>query len=203
MSSAQQKELFRLSETVSKKGISEEKGTGMGLNVSRELIERSGEKIWVESEPGEGASFYFTLPFQIPSGKREGPEETLRDENPNWNAKTFLLVEDDPVSIEYLKEALYPTNVNILVAETGHQAMEQFNKHVSIDLILMDLKLPDISGLEIIREIRKTNRDVPILAQTAHAMSEDRNKCIQAGADEYISKPIAMDELLAKISRLI
>jgi PAS domain S-box-containing protein len=178
-------------------------GTGLGLTISKHLVEIMGGSMRLESEEGKGSCFYFTLPYQATSYEKENPKETSRNEKPNWNAKTFLLVEDDPVSMEYLKEALYPTDVNILVAETGHQAMEQFNQHDSLDLILMDIKLPDFSGLEVIKEIRKIDHEIPILAQTAHAMSEDRDKCIQAGADEYISKPISMDGLLSTISKLI
>jgi PAS domain S-box-containing protein len=178
-------------------------GTGLGLTISKHLVEIMGGRMRLKSEKHKGSCFYFTLPYQAPPYEKESQEETTLNKKPNWKTKTFLLVEDDPVSMEYLKEALYPTDVNILVAETGHQAMEQFNQHASIDLILMDIKLPDFSGLEVIKEIRKIDHEVLILAQTAHAMSEDRNKCIQAGADEYISKPIIMEELLSTISKLI
>ncbi|MFP4621668.1 MAG: response regulator [Bacteroidales bacterium] len=134
---------------------------------------------------------------------KRAEQENQEDQSCNWNGKNILLVEDDPVSMEYFKEVLAPTRVGILVAENGEQALKQFGGDVSPDLVLMDIQLPDISGLEVTREMKRVKPQIPIIAQTAHAMTEDREKCIRAGADEYISKPIAIDDLLVIINRFI
>ncbi len=120
---------------------------------------------------------------------------------PNWEDKTILIVEDDEISLEFLSELLLPSKVSVLTAQDGRQAVSVFQSNAAIDLILMDVRLPILNGRDAMLEIKKIRNNVPIIAQTAFAMSGDREKYLEAGFDEYISKPIIMEEILSMISR--
>jgi len=120
---------------------------------------------------------------------------------PVWIDKKILIVEDDEISLEYLAELLAPTNVQIIVAKDGREAIEKCTSANGIDLILMDVRLPNLSGREAMLEIKKHKPEVPVIAQTAFAMSGDKEKYINLGFDDYISKPIIMEEMMDVISR--
>jgi PAS domain S-box-containing protein len=177
-------------------------GTGLGLTISKNLVELMEGNIWVNSTEDNGSCFYFTLPLQPRQHNRDTSGESF-EEQYHWEGKHILLVEDDPASQEYLREGLAPTRAGITISESGQNALEQMNKTENFDLILMDIRLPDINGLEVTRKIRQSDKYIPIIAQTAHAMGEDRLKCIRAGADDYIAKPIDIHELLSIINKYI
>lgn len=121
---------------------------------------------------------------------------------PNWKDKTILIVEDDDISMEFLIELLSPSNVKILSAKDGLQAVEYCHENPTIEIVLMDVRLPKMNGKEAMIEIKKYNPKLPIIAQTAFAMSGDREKYIESGFDDYISKPILMEDLIKKMSYL-
>ena len=180
-------------------------GTGLGLSISKALIELMGGQIWVDSEMDKGSVFYFTLPLQLQNyPAREKAKATSQKQN-TWEGRSILLVEDDLSSRDLMKEFLNSTGVNLLVCETGEEAIDLYLKNPDIDLILMDIKLPDINGWELTRKIRsyENNKKVPIIAQTAYAMSEDAQKSMDAGCDDYISKPIDSLVLLQKIGKFM
>jgi len=178
-------------------------GTGLGLAITKSLVELLGGEIRVDSKPGEGAVFYFTIPYQDAPGEENIDETKIAEGNYNWKGKTILLVEDDPASYEYMKEVIEPAGARLIIKETGKEGLKALADIKTPDLILMDIRLPDISGLEIIRQIRKTNKEIPIIAQTAHAMGEDRQTCLKAGASDYLSKPVALKDLMAIIDRYL
>jgi PAS domain S-box-containing protein len=180
-------------------------GTGLGLSISKALTELMGGQIWLDSETNKGSVFYFTLPLQLQHYPvREKTTATFKEQH-SWESKAILLVEDDLSSRDLIKEFLNSTGVNLFICETGKEALNVFMKNPDIDLILMDIKLPDINGWELTRKIRlyENNKRVPIIAQTAYAMSEDAQKCMDAGCDDYISKPIDSLGLLQKIGKFI
>lgn len=119
---------------------------------------------------------------------------------PNWKDKTILIVEDDEISMEFLSELLLPTEIKMLKAINGEQALEVFKSSPDINLVLMDVRLPKINGQQAMLEIKKQNPNLVIIAQTAFAMSGDREKYLELGFDNYLSKPIIMEELFEIIA---
>lgn len=176
-------------------------GTGLGLTITRSLVEMMGGKIWVESQFEYGTSFYFTLPVEPGRENVNGAGEERIQSEPDWSDKTLLVVEDDRVNHIFLQELLRPTGATVLMCQRGGEVMNRLNNNPQVELILLDLKLPDIDGLEIVREIRKKDIRLPIIAQTAYAMQEDRQKCLHSGCNGYIDKPINPKELIETINQ--
>jgi CheY-like chemotaxis protein len=121
----------------------------------------------------------------------------------SWANKTILIVEDDEVSNEFFEEVLKPTKVKLLFAKEGKAAIQICKDNPDIDIILMDIQLPVMNGQEAADEIRKINRDIIMIAQTAYALSDDREKYLSSGFDDYISKPITPSTLLELIDKYI
>lgn len=121
----------------------------------------------------------------------------------NWKDKSILIVEDDHLSLRFLSTVLRDTQANLLYAKNGTEAVEMVRETDRLDLILMDIQLPGMSGNEAVTQIRQFNENIPIIAQTAHAMSEDRSKSIDAGCNDYITKPINIALLMDKINQHI
>lgn len=179
-------------------------GTGLGLSISKAFVELMGGKIWLESEKGKGSEFYFTLPYkQAPKGNIS-TQLTKKDQKNAMKRAKVLIVEDELLNLEYLKGLLEEIGIyHIIHAENGELALELYNDHKNVDLILMDLKLPDISGFEVAKEIRKLNKNVPIIAQSVLTTLEDKVKASKSGCNDFISKPIDDKKLISIIKSYI
>ncbi|MFA5011340.1 MAG: PAS domain S-box protein [Ignavibacteria bacterium] len=177
-------------------------GAGLGLSISKAYLKMLGGKIWVESEEGKGSTFYFTLPYDI-NKKQEYVEQVPADYENKKNIRNLniLLVEDDEVSEILLNKSIKSISKEVFKANTGAEAVDIVRANQYIDLILMDIRLPEMGGYEAVRQIRQFNKNVVIIAQTAFGLSGDKEKAIEAGCNDYISKPIDKVELLNLIHK--
>jgi CheY-like chemotaxis protein len=120
-----------------------------------------------------------------------------------WEQKKILIAEDEETNYLFIEAILEDTRAKLIWARNGAEAVEFFNKYNDIDLILMDIKMPEMDGLTATKKIRQICSTVPIIAQTAYAMSEDKNKCLNAGCDDYLTKPINHKLLLSTIDKFL
>jgi len=173
-------------------------GAGLGLSICKGLVELLGGKIWFDSEINKGSTFYFVLPYKAivePSLTVEKYSEIPGKRS----QRTILIAEDDWISFQYLRTILEKSDITVLHAENGEQAVEFVKNTSEIDLILMDIKMPVMDGIEATKIIKRIRPDLPIIAQTAYTYSEEKNKISAIGCDEYLTKPleyVKLNELL-------
>jgi CheY-like chemotaxis protein len=179
-------------------------GSGLGLSISKALVEKLGGAIWVTSELGKGSTFTFSLPYlnnntEVASSLNKGTTNQVV----NWNEKTILIVEDEIYNHLYLEEMLLGTKAKILHASDGQESVDNVINHADISLVLMDIKMPVMDGYEAMRVIKKIRPHLPIIAQTAFALSQDEEVAMDAGFDNYLSKPIDKNHFIEVLSNYL
>ena len=179
-----------------------QQGAGLGLSITKAYVEMLGGKIRVASQVGVGSTFYFTLPYNAVPINEPVVQQIVPSENNDLIRKLKILIaEDDKVSEMLIDKTLKTFGKEIIKARTGVEAIEACKKNPDIDLVMMDIRMPDMGGYDATRQIRKFNKEVVIIAQTAHGLYGDREKAIEAGCNDYIAKPINKAELLLLIQK--
>ena len=178
-------------------------GVGLGLSISKAYVELLDGTIWVESEPGKGSIFYFTIPYNVKKHSdtiidKELPLSLEKNQAKNLN---MLIAEDDEISAMLITKKVEKFVKKELKAKTGSEAVEVCRNNPDIDFVLMDIKMPEMDGYEATRLIRQFNKDVIIIATTAFALKGDKERTIAAGCNDYISKPIDSKLLIELIQK--
>ncbi len=177
-------------------------GAGLGLSITKAYVEMLGGSIRLVSEPGRGSTFYFTIPYRFDESSNPATENVSPGIPENLPARQLkiLVAEDDIISYLLITRLLKSVGKEFIHVKTGAETVEACRNHPDIDLVLMDVKMPVMDGYEATRQIRKFNPEVIIFAQTAYSLSDDRDKALKAGCNDYISKPLRKEVLLSMIS---
>ncbi len=176
-------------------------GTGLGLSICEGLVKLLGGTIWLKSEHQKGSVFYFSLPLKLADEQLKKPDTTIYKDKYDWTGHTILVVEDDYINQDFLSTVLMPSNPTILTASTGEEAVAISFLNAEIGIVLMDIRLSKMSGYEAFEKIHKMRPELPVIAQTAFALTEDASHCMELGFSDFISKPINRKSLLSMINK--
>jgi len=174
-------------------------GTGLGLPISRNLVKLMGGEMWVESTVGKGTKVFFTLPL-VKEEISEDTEVIISNKTYNWSGKKILVAEDEELNWMFIREMLRKTGAEIIRAKDGIEAVE-ITRKVNPDAILMDIKMPELNGIEATKQIRTFSKSVPVIAQTAYVMAEEQAESLRAGCNHFVTKPLDRTVVMEFIDR--
>jgi len=216
MSKQEQDKLFNIFQQAQMDTARKYGGSGLGLAISKRILELMDGEIWIESEPGKGSCFFFTASLGIPEHIEStadmeqiaGYESEEENFDGDFSGKVILLVDDIDINLEIVAAVLEPTNITIDTATSGKEAVDAFTGNPQrYDLILMDMQMPEIDGLQATRMIRALDMPeaavIPIIAMTANVFKEDIEKCIDAGMNDHLGKPIDMSDIMKMLSHYL
>jgi len=178
-------------------------GTGLGLTISKNFAELLGGRLWVDSEPGKGTTFFVALPAKSVDTMDEHEEKEFIDDPKEFNGEGLhiLIVEDEPSSAMFLQAIVEKLGAQVILAENGEQAIEICTAEPKIDLVFMDLRMPVMDGFEATRIIKSKFPEMPVIAQTAFAMPEEIERSLKIGCNDHITKPLRPSEVLSAIKK--
>lgn len=175
-------------------------GTGLGLPIVKGLIEIMGGSIWLKSELNKGTTFFFIVSYKKETANIKGALKNKKVPEANFSDKSILIVEDDYFNRLYLNDVLQPTGIKLFFAENGREAIKNVQLN-DFDIVLMDIRLPDISGNELTVKLISIKPDLKIIAQTAYAMKNESMISIDAGCIDFLSKPLKKDLLIYTLNK--
>lgn len=165
-----------------------------------------GGKIYVQSEKGIGSEFSFSIPYRPAGTTKSKFKLPIKDQSTgpiNWSSKKCLIVDDNKDVLIYLNRILLDTGVTVITARSGVEAIELIKNTSDIDVVILDMQMPEMNGIEATRQIRKIRQDLPIIAQTAFIFEDDKDIILEAGCDACLIKPIRKEHLLTVMSSFI
>jgi len=182
-------------------------GLGVGLTLTKHVVEQMDGYLWVESEKGSGSEFFFTIPYRpvekSSARNTKKKEEVQKSDSFLWQGKKILIADDNHDILKYLNRILSDTGVEVVQARSGEEALQVVIDNNDLDLILLDMQMEEMNGLEATREIRKIRPAIPIVAQTAFIYEEEQDIILDAGCDACLIKPVRQEQLYSVVSNLL